>query len=276
MPRKDLDLSELLKSWSDKSKHGGKGCGCGRRPSPTRSTTSTTSTETLTLSVPSFSACDSTSSVVLPTLSSTTCDRSSTSSSTCQRSSTSSSSTCHKSSTTRKPSPCRSTTSTESCESSTSSRHPSPVKPKCEEETICFKIRHGRSVVGPRGPPGKSIRGPPGPAGRDAIACDGKSLANNMVFTGCAIYIFHCHDLHRLDDKGNSVEIIALPNKVCDGKLLYQGIVAVNGIVKLSARVCADGIHVSDDAVYIITFDPKTGKVSKPEKIHGLDHHKKH
>jgi hypothetical protein len=93
------------------------------------------------------------------------------------------------------------------------------------------------------------------------------------------VYIFHCHDLHRLDDHGKAVETIPLPAKVCDGPLLYQGIVAVNGIVKLTARVCEDNVHVRDDAVYLVTFDPKTGKVSKPEKIHGLDHHddkKKH
>lgn len=219
---------------------------CDSTSSDTCDTTSTTCDTTSTTCDTSSSTCDTSSSTTSCDTSSSTCD---TSSSTCDTSTT--------------------------CDTTTHHHHH-----ECEEEKICFTIKHGKcGPCGPCGPCGKKgekgdkgERGERGPKGCDGKngkdgchgnhGCDGKNIANNLTFNGCLVFVIDGEYIKKLDKRcGKVVGKAKLPKGFA-----YEGITSVNGEVWITARKRHDDKKCGDDT-YLFIYDVESDKFEKPKKI---------
>lgn len=161
---------------------------------------------------------------------------------------------------------------------------------KCREqlEEICFKIRHGRDgnhghhgrdgkdgKDGKRGPKGcdgrdgkdgkdgeRGSRGERGRDGKDGTCgrdgdCgkDGKDRANNITFSGCAIFVIEGHKLLKVDAVTSKSETFL----ELDRDFTYEGISSVNGNLAIVA--------IRDCKLYLIKVNVVKRRLEDPVRI---------
>ena len=140
----------------------------------------------------------------------------------------------------------------------------------CKDETICFKVKHGRDGRdgcdgrdGERGP-----RGPRGPKGKDGCdghhGCDGCDLSNNVIVAGCFFYVLKDDTLLRVN-KHRKVETTVKLDKCFD----FRGMALDLDEIILTATKRDDRDKKADCRdIYVGSFNVKSDHVERPKKLH--------